>query len=295
MTLHDLQLSRLCVRVAVAGQGYPVVLLHGWPQTHYAWRHLVPLLAPHYRLVMPDLPGLGDSTQPLEGGFDTRSVGQDLAELCDALALADFHLVGHDWGGPSAFGLVAARPHQVRSFTLIDVTLPGLGPDFSQGGRRWHHAFHATPELPESLVTGRERAYLGWFYTHFAWQRAAISTEDREEYLRCYTRPEVLAAGFAYYRALDQDVAYHRALVEAGFRLQMPVLALGGDRAQARGRGMEPLESLRSIAPHVQGGVVPDSGHFVPEEQPAWLADRLLRFLAAAGDPPDLQASASRG
>jgi pimeloyl-ACP methyl ester carboxylesterase len=100
-----------------------------------------------------------------------------------------------------------------------------------------------------------------------------------EEYVRSYSKPGALRAGFEYYRNIPRDSADNRALLASGFRLPMPVLALGGARTEARGRGEEPLESLRAIANDVRGGVVPECGHFIPEEQPALLADRLLAFF----------------
>ena len=277
---QTLRLARVALHVAGAGSGVPLVLLHGWPQTWHAWRKLVPLLAARYRLVMPDLPGLGDSSMP-EGGYDKKTIAADLREMCERLELGRFHLVGHDWGGPSAFALACAMPEAVRSLAVLDVTLPGIGPDISQGGRRWHHAFHMTPELPEILVQGREREYLGWFYREFSWQRGAIGEADVDEYVRCYSRPGALRAGFEYYRSIPTDSADNRAILESGYRLPMPVLALGGGRTEARGRAGEPLESLRAIATDVQGGVVPDCGHFIPEEQPEMLAARLLEFFPA--------------
>jgi len=275
---HSLLLSRVTLHVAEAGAGVPVVLLHGWPQTSHEWRKLVPLLSGRFRLVMPDLPGLGDSSIPADG-YDKKTIAADLVEVCAQLGLGRFHLVGHDWGGPTAFALACALPERVRTLTILDVTIPGIGPDISQGGRRWHHAFHITPDLPEALTAGREREYLGWFYQAFSWQRGAVEPADIDEYLRCYTRPGAMRAGFEYYRALPQDKADNRATLESGFRLKMPVLALGGARAEARGRGEEPLESLRVIANDVRGGAIPECGHFIPEEQPEVLAERLLGFF----------------
>jgi pimeloyl-ACP methyl ester carboxylesterase len=279
MEHRSLRLSRVQLHVKLAGAGTPVVLLHGWPQTSHEWRGLAPFLADRYRLVMPDLPGLGESSIP-EGGYDKKTLAADLAEMCARLGLGRFHLVGHDWGGPTAFALACAIPGSVRSLAILDVTIPGIGPDISQGGRRWHHAFHVTPDLPEALTAGREREYLGWFYREFSWQKDAIGKADVDEYLRCYTRPGAMRAGFAYYRALPQDKADNRAILDSGFRLPMPVLALGGARTEARGRASEPLESLRVIAKDVRGGEIPESGHFIPEEQPRALAERLLEFFA---------------
>jgi pimeloyl-ACP methyl ester carboxylesterase len=278
---HSLRLSRVTLHVVTAGTGSPVVLLHGWPQTWHAWRKVLPLLAAKHRVIVPDLPGLGDSSRP-DDGYDKKTLAGDLVQMCEALGVRDFHLVGHDWGGPTAFALACARPGWVRSLAILDVTVPGIGPDISQGGKRWHHAFHMTPELPEALVQGRERIYLEWFYREFSWQRGAIDAADVDEYVRCYSQPGALRAGFAYYRAIPQDRADNHALLDSGFRLPMPVLALGGAKAEARGRGEEPLESMRLVAANVEGGAVPDCGHFIPDEQPALLAERLLRFMDAA-------------
>jgi len=278
MEHRTLRLSRVTLHLVTAGDGVPVVLLHGWPQTWHEWRKVMPLLAPHHRLVVPDLPGLGDSTRPA-GGYDKKSIGADLAEMCERLELGRFHLVGHDWGGPSAFALACVLPEQVRTLSVLDVTIPGIGPDISQGGRRWHHAFHMTRELPEALVQGREREYLGWFYREFCWQRGAISQADIDEYVRCYSRPGAMRAGFEYYRTLPRDRADNQRHLESGLRLPMPVLALGGARTEARGRAEEPLESLRAIASNVHGGAIPECGHFIPEEQPELLAERLLDFF----------------
>jgi pimeloyl-ACP methyl ester carboxylesterase len=275
---ETLNLSRLALHVATVGVGDPVVLLHGWPQAWYEWRKVAPLLAGRYRIVMPDLPGLGDSGRP-KSGYDKKTLALDLREMCDLLELSRFHLVGHDWGGPTAFALACAAPALVRTLTILDVTIPGIGPDISQGGKRWHHAFHMTPDLPEALVRGREREYLTWFYREFSWQPEAIESSDIDEYVRCYSLPGALSSGFAYYLNIPRDKADNVALFESGFRLPMPVLALGGGRAEARGRGEEPLESLRFIASDVRGGALPNCGHFIPEEQPALLAARLLEFF----------------
>ena len=277
---HDyLRLSRVTLHVATAGYGFPVLLLHGWPQTWHEWRKVMPLLAGRHRLIVPDLPGLGDSSRPLDG-YDKKTIAVHLREMCEHLELDSFHLVGHDWGGPTAFALACARPAWVKTLTVLDVTIPGIGPDISQGGKRWHHAFHMTPDLPEALVRGREREYLSWFYREFSWQRDAIGESDIDEYVRCYSGPGALRAGFEFYRSIPKDVADNRAILASGFRLKMPVLALGGARTEARGRADEPLESLRDIAENVQGGALPDCGHFIPEEQPRMLAERLLGFFS---------------
>ena len=277
---HHARLTDVSLHYVSAGAGEPVVLLHGWPSTWYEWRQVMPLLAARFRVIAPDLRGLGDSSRPL-AGYDKKTVAADLWQLLSGtLGLSRWHLVGHDWGGPVAFALAAAHPEAIRTLSIVDVTVPGIGPDISQGGKRWHHAFHMTPDLPEALVQGRERAYLSWFYESFSWRRGSFAAADIDEYLRTYSQPEALRAGFAFYRNIPNDIADNRALLASGLRLEMPVLAVGGGREEARGRGSEPEASLKVIADDVTGAVVPDCGHFVPEEQPEALAALLLDHFA---------------
>ena len=258
------------------GKGEPLVLLHGWPQTWYEWRRVMPALSAEFQVIAPDLRGLGDSSRPPDG-YDKRSMAEDIWRLLSgSLEIERCCVVGHDWGGPVAFALATAHPEAVRRLAILDVVIPGDGGDFSQGGRRWHHAFHMTSDLPEALVSGRERVYLAWFYRNFAWRPDAIGEAEIEEYLRTYRQPGALRAGFALYRALPQDSADNAAAIARG-KLAMPVLAVGGGRSFGRGEEVE--QSLRRVAENVTGVVVPDCGHWIPEEQPELLLDALLPFL----------------
>ena len=266
------------LHVATAGpaDGPAVLLLHGWPHTWLSWRKVVPLLD-GYRLVVPDLRGLGASSVP-DGPYDKLTVAGDIAGLVGELGLDDVVVVGHDWGGVVAFYTAWLLGSRARGLAVVDVTIPndlGAGPDIAQGGKRWHHAFHRTA-LAEELVDGREAAYLGWFYDTFAASPDAIDPGTRASYVDAYRGRERLRAGFEYYRSSEADVANARRVGEGG--ITVPVLALGG--AVGFGRGEEPLQCLRYFASSdVDGGVIPDCGHFVPEERPDELAAHLLPFL----------------
>ncbi|MEQ1647999.1 MAG: alpha/beta hydrolase [Hyphomicrobiaceae bacterium] len=278
---HYAEIGDVILHYVKAGKGPPVVLLHGWPQTWYAWRHTIGTLAKSYTVIAPDLRGLGDSSRPL-GGYDKRTMATDIWRLMtERLGFKRFKLVGHDWGGPTAYAIAADHPEAIEKLVIIDVTIPGDGSDFSQGGKRWHHQFHITPDLPEALTQGRERIYLQWFYQTFAYHPGAISEADIDEFARTYSQPGAMRAGFSLYRAMADDAAMNAAQLATGFRLPMPVLAIGGacSYPHARGRGDEPEKSLRRCATNVRGVSIQECGHFVPEEQPDKLNALLLEFF----------------
>lgn len=274
---HYADLGEGIVHYLSAGQGEPVVLLHGIPQTSYEWRYVIPHLADRYRVIAPDLRGLGDSSRPA-GGYDKKTVAADVWKLVhDHLKIDRFLLVGHDWGGPTAFALACAHQDAVKKLAILDVAIPGDGADFSQNGRRWHHALFRTLDLPEALFHEREHLILNWLFENYGYLPNCISEADRAEYLRTYRKPGAMRAMFGYYRALPQDAQDNQAFLAANGKLRMPVLALGGNRSF--GRGMDTLESLQRVASDVRGGLIPDSGHWVTEEQPEFVARELLRFF----------------
>ena len=265
------------VHYLTAGDGDPVVLLHGIPQSSYEWRHVIPHLTDRFRVIAPDLRGLGDSSRPTTG-YDKQTVASDVWRLVhDHLKIDRFFLVGHDWGGPTAFALACAHPEAVQRLAILDVAIPGDGADFSQNGRRWHHALFRTLDLPEALFQGREHLILNWLFENYGYLPNCISEADRQEYLRTYRKPGAMRAMFSYYRALPQDAQDTQAFLAVNGKLRMPVLALGGDKSF--GRGLETLESLRRVADDVRGGLVPDSGHWVTEEQPEFIARELRKFF----------------
>ncbi|HJU28122.1 MAG TPA: alpha/beta hydrolase [Candidatus Binataceae bacterium] len=274
---HTAALEDVTLHYVIAGSGDPVVLLHGWPQTWYEWRYIIPALADRYTVIAPDMRGIGDSSRPV-AGYDKRTIANDIYQLVRKLGFEKIFLVGHDWGGPVAYAYACAHPDDVRRLAILDVTIPGEGwENIRQINRRggiWHLAFHSVRDLPEALVAGRERLYLSWFYRSAAYDPSAISEADIDEYARCYSAPGAMRAGFEYYRAIFADVDHNKE--NAKTKLKMPVLALGGER----GFHVLPLRSMKELAEDVRGGVVERSGHWIAEERPEYLIDQLTTFFA---------------
>ena len=273
-------LDDVILHYVISGNGPPVVLLHGWPQTWWEWRHVIPFLAKNHTVIAPDLRGLGDSSRPLTG-YDKKTVANDVWRLMnEVLGFSTFFVVGHDWGGPTAYALAAAHPDAVTKLVILDVTVPGCGGDFSEGGRRWHHQFHSTLDLPEALIHGREKVYLSWFYSTFAYVSSAITEVDINEYVRTYSQPGAMRAGFSYYRELPKDIEDNLENIKR-LKLPMPVLAIGGGVSYPHGRGRreQTQESLRRVANNVKGKVFDNCGHFIPEEAPKRLNEELISFF----------------
>lgn len=276
---HYAHLGEVTSHYVTAGheKSPPVVLLHGYPQTWYCWRDVMSLLVQAgYRCIAPDLRGLGD-TSKAASGYDKRTVAGDVKELVvDHLDIEAFPVVGHDWGGAVAFSLAAHYDGHVSHLVVADVAIPGDGqPHIGQGGRRWHHTFLQTLDLPEALISGREETFIRWFYENYGHTPAAVGEEAVIEYLRTYGKPGSLRTGFAYYRSVPQDVLDNQNLE----KLSVPALAVGG--LDGWGRGHEVEKSLRKMVSNVRGVVFDECGHWIPEEQPERFAKAICAFLSS--------------
>lgn len=258
------------------GQGPAIVFLHGWPQTWYMWRDVLPGLMQQYRVVAVDLRGLGESSRPVSG-YDTKTVSEDIWRLMtEVLGERQFHVVAHDWGGPVAYALAAQHRDAVLSMAIFDAPVPGDGSILTALGR-WHFGFHAEADLPEALVAGREEVYLRHMYRKGGARPDAISEDAQREYLRTYTQPGAMRAGFGYYREMPRDAKDNQAFIRQG-KLQMPILVYGGG-AKNVGRGLYAMDSWQRVAQNVSGGVAEGCGHWIAEERPAWVVERLLDFI----------------
>ena len=272
---HTAQVNGFRMHYVVGGQGDPIVLLHGWPETWYEWRHVMPALAERYTVVAPDLRGAGDSDRP-QTGYDKRTMADDISQLVRHLGFDRIFLVGHDIGMMVAYAYAAAQPQAVRRLALLEAPLPGIGPWEAVDRQLWHFAFHRVRDLPEALVAGQERLYLSCFYRNFAYNPAAITPADIDEYVRTYATEGGLRAGFEYYRAFALDIEQNQEYARTP--LSMPVLALGGDHAARE----VVLASAREVASDVRGHLIERCGHFIADERPDYLVDQLLAFFGEA-------------
>jgi pimeloyl-ACP methyl ester carboxylesterase len=271
------------IHYVIGGHGDPVVLLHGWPETWYAWHKVMPALAKNYTVIAPDLRGLGDSSKPLTG-YDGKTLAEDIHQLVSKLGFKTIFLVGHDWGTQVAYSYAAAHPTEVKRLAVMELTIPGFAPP----GRPplWWGIFHQTPDVPEALVQGKEMTYISWFLHNLAYNPAAITQADINEYVSHYSAPGGMRAGFEYYRAFPQDAIQNMNYSKT--KLTMPVLALGGGYIPTFGGNITMptiIYGMKILAQNVQGIVVLNSGHFIPEEQPVFVVNSLNNFLS--GEPTE--------
>ena len=274
-THHKTIVNGILMHYVIGGKGDPVVLLHGWPETWYEWRHIIPqLIDNNYTVIAPDMRGFGDSEKP-QIGYDTKTVAEDIYQLVKKLGNSKIYIVTHDWGGPVAYSYAAAHPQELRKMVILDTLLPGFGleeaANFSPKGL-WHLSFHAVRDLPEKLIDGKEDIYLNWFYD-WTYNQSAITSEDREEYIKQYSKPGAMRAGFEYYRAVFEDSEQNKEY--ANEKLEIPILTIGGEA----GIGNFTAASFQKVANNVTGITLPNTGHFIPEERPNFLTKQILEFF----------------
>jgi pimeloyl-ACP methyl ester carboxylesterase len=264
--------------IVEAGQGPTVVLVAGFPQSCYAWRRVMPLLAKHFKVIAVDLPGQGDSEKPANG-YDTLTTSKRLQALLDTLGEERYVYVGHDVGSWVGYAHAHQFQHKLRGVALLDGNIPGvtlqstltLGAD---NWRNWHFLFNPIPDLPEALLQGRERILIEWFFSRkTANSTATFSKADIDEYERVYQGLGGMRGMLGYYRAVLEDIEQNKALM--GQKLSLPILALGGDVGSAP----DLFDRMKPLGNDVRGGVIANSGHYIPEEQPEALAKELIAFI----------------
>ena len=290
-TRTRIDVSGIGINLRYAGSGPPVLLLHGYPQTHVEWHKMAPELARHYTVVAPDLRGYGDSDKPAASADDhtvycKRATAADQVAVMAALGYDTFHLIGHDRGVRVGLRLALDHPERVLSLTNFDV-MPSQDAFESMDARlafswfHWHLMRQPSP-LPETLIGNSARDYLDFIFDSWTAVDGALTPEAYAEYWRCFSDPEMIRATCADYRAIELDLLHDDA--DRGRKLACPVLVLWAGRMPKRpgwqtGGGLDMLTAWRERADNVRGKSLP-CGHFIPEEMPDAALAEVLPFLA---------------
>jgi pimeloyl-ACP methyl ester carboxylesterase len=277
ITHHRARVNGTTLHYAAAGAtGSPVLLVHGFPETWRAFRRLMPLLARGHRVFAVDLRGFGDSdTAPAD--FDSPVAAEDLRQLIAHLGLGPVHLTGQDISGATVFRLAVAHPEDVLSLIAIETGLPGFGwenlADVARGGA-WHIGVLAAPGIPEMLLAGREREFLGQYaFPSMTAVKGAITEADLDDFARSYARPDGWRGAAGLYRSLLGEGAELKALAESP-GLTVPVLAVGAGGGAFTARTMSQASSSRISSAQLEG-----VGHYAAMEAPEELAKAVLGFV----------------
>lgn len=262
-----------------AGNGAPVVLLHGFPETNYAWRHQIPVLAANHRVIAPDLRGYGETEKPATG-YDKRSMAQDIVALLDTLGIDKVALVGHDRGARVATRLAKDHPQRVDRLVVMDnvpTRIVARELNASIAKAYWFFLFHLVPDLPEALIAGNEAKWLRWFFSDWAYDPAAISGEAFDTYVRAYSAPGAVRGAMSDYRANAVDV--QQDLEDAHVRIACPTLALWGAEFEAVGRMFDMPQVWAEMAENLRAVAIERCGHLPHEERPEVVNGLLMEFL----------------
>ena len=275
------------LHAVTGGDGPPLLLVHGWPQTWYAWRMLMPALARDFSVVAVDQRGIGLSDKP-QDGYDTGTLANDLVALMDALGHQRFALYGTDVGMPIAYALAADHPDRVDRLVVSEAPLPGISPSPPLflppllNERLWHLAFNQLPKVNEQLVTGREEIFFGAEFDASAGTNKLPAEAVRYYIDTLAAGPDHLRGSFEFYRAIPTTSAQNEQRKTR--RLSMPVLAIGGAESSGEGAG----NTMKLAADDVQTLVIPGCGHWVAEQAPEELLAALTAFLAPYRESTDV-------
>lgn len=280
-TSRYIDTGELRLHAVIGGDGPPLLLVHGWPESWYAWRLLMPALARDFEVIAIDQRGIGLSDKP-QDGYDTGTQAGDLVALMDGLGHQRFAVVGHDTGFAISYALAADHPDRVARVALAEipgspgtVTAPPLFLPGPLNDRLWHLGFNRIDTLNEQLVAGREDIFYRWEFDAAA---KRLPDDVIDYYVRMLSNPDSLRGSFGWYRALDTTIAQDEQRKTR--RLSMPVLAIGGEASF----GEHVADAVQVVADDVQGVVMPGAGHFVAEEAPNEMLAALTAFLAPHRD-----------
>ena len=276
---------RLAYREAIpaGSQRGIIVLIHGFPQTSYQFRNVLPALAAKgYRCVSPDYRGAGGSSKG-HTDFRKATMAEDIVRLLQYLNINEpVHLVGHDIGGMIAFSIAHRHPRLLKTVCWGECPLPGTKTyyrDLTENAvQQFHFIFHSVPDLPEALIHGNERIYVSHFFNKISYNLAAFSDEVIDHYAAAYSQPGVMRCGLGAYRAFEQDAEENKAaLVEHG-KVRVPTLVLSGERGRHKDEAEKMVLEVTDRE-MVEVGLVEEAGHYLVEENTEGFVQTLLTFI----------------
>ncbi len=265
------------------GYGFPVVMVHGWPESSYCWEGVAAFLDPDLRVIAPDLRGLGDSERTMDmKAYRKVELARDVIEVIDALGIGDFYLVGHDWGGIVAQELAFLVPDRVKRLVIMNIPVLNNARGAKEVEKAmiavryfpyWYQYFQMQPILPEVMIKGNERAWVSYFFGKKG-RDGTIPKETIEEYIRCYSIENTPATGASYYRSMSLDSEHWATL--AGKRFTMPSLYIYGNRDPV----IIPanISFLEDCFDSIRVEQI-EAGHFLQEEKPREVAAFMNDFF----------------
>ncbi|PRY41611.1 alpha/beta fold hydrolase [Umezawaea tangerina] len=267
--------------VSAGDNGSPVLLIHGWPETWWAFREVIPVLAAAHRVFAVDLRGFGDSNTA-DGDHDEATSAEDVHHLVRHLGVGPVHVLCQDISGGLGFRLASAHPDDVRSFTAVETTLAGFGlenlADVNHGGS-WHVGFLAAPGIPGMLLAGHERELIAeWAFPMMTGSKGVIDDDDIDEFARTYARPDGWRGTEGLYRSIFTDAGQIKDMAESR-PLTVPVLTVDAFSAPVTEQTFRQVTAGTVTSVRYEG-----VGHLVAQEAPETLAGTLLEFMGKVDD-----------
>jgi pimeloyl-ACP methyl ester carboxylesterase len=267
------EVDGLRLHYLTAGSGPVVILLHGYAETSRMWKPAVLLLGERFRVIAPDLPGIGDSAIPADG-LDMKTAAMRIHALARKLNVEKARVVGHDIGLMVAYAYAAMFPAETEKLVVMDAFLPGVDgwePIYNHPNY-WHFRFHGP--TPEALVKGRESTYFAYFWNDLAADKnRSLPQADRVAYVTAYSRTGRMRAAWAYFASFPQTAKDFAQLAQT--KLTMPVLSIGGEKSLGEMLGQQ----MKLVATDVTIIVLKNAGHWILEEQPKETTEALIKFL----------------
>ncbi len=276
---HTTRVNGIKVHYAEAGKGAPVFLLHGFPETWFAWRKQIPELSKHYKVIAPDLRGYGDTEKALTG-YDKRTMANDIYALMRHLGYSKIALIGHDRGARVATRFAKDHRNSIDRLAVLDNVPTRIihdSMDMEKATGQWFFIFNQVPDLPETLIRGNEEQWLRFIYHRWCYDPMVLSDEETAVYVKAFQMPGAVRGAMDDYRAMPQDVAQDKE--DADQLIDCPVLALWGTEFELVGRMFDVQAIWKGMAHNVKAVSIPQCGHLPHEERPEEVNRALLDFL----------------